>query len=556
MTDPPRRKRFMLPVILLTLTVVLAGCGGGSGGGDGSAEGGEGPVLTVYNGASGQFTENFNPFSPTTNTPAQGMIFETLMFFNQGKVDDVQPLLATEYSWSDEGKTVTFTLRDGVKWSDGKPFTAEDVVFTFDLIRDRKALNTNGLPITGAKADDATHVSVSFSRPAYTDLWFVAGQTWILPKHIWSTITDPETNAVTKPVGTGPFVLESFSPQNYVVTKNPAYWQQGKPEIGGLRFVSFSGNQAATSALIAGQVDWMGGFIPDIENVYAKKDPDNAFLNTPLMITTLMANLDKAPTNDPAVRQAIYWGMDRDQLNRTAFSGYSTPTTPALVVLPRDEQWIDPQVAGQKPGYDAAKAERLLQEAGYTKGADGIYAKGGQRLAMTVKVVTGYTDQIAALETLQQQLRKIGIELQPQQEAYASFTANRGNGEFDLVIDNAYGGPEPYYLYNRYLNSQNTAPIGQKAEPNYARYRNPKVDDALARLGATDDEAQRKEAYAAIQQEVVRDMPYVPMLQSSSFTEFRTAKVTGWPSTDNLYALPLVYQRPDVAVVATRLKVK
>jgi peptide/nickel transport system substrate-binding protein len=146
--------------------------------------------------------------------------------------------------------------------------------------------------------------------------------------------------------------------------------------------------------------------------------------------------------------------------------------------------------------------------------------------------------------------------VKPIQQSYASYTADRGSGNFDLVIDSVYGGPTPYYLYNSFLNSANTAPIGKQALPNFARYRNSAVDAALAQVAGTNDPAVQKAGYATIQKQICEDMPYVPLIQNSTLTEFRTDKVTGFPTKDNLYAIPAVYQVPDLAIVATNLKVK
>jgi peptide/nickel transport system substrate-binding protein len=546
-------------VIAAGLCVTLAAaCSGSSAGtGDGDKKGKVKEVtLNLYTGATGQLVNNFNPYSPTAQSAALGMIYEPLMFFNLGKANDVKPMLATGYTWSADGKTLKFTLKSGVKWADGTPFTAKDVAFTFNLLKNNKALNVNGVGYDTITADDDTHVTITFTKPSFTDLWYVAGQAWIVPEHLYSKVADPTTFTDPKPIGTGPFKLKTFSPQNFTMVKNAGYWQTGKPEVSGLRFISLSGNSSALTTLQSGQVDWQSAFIPKIQDVWASKSPTNNWINTPLYQTELTANLEKFPTNDKAVRQALYYGVDRTQLNAIAFDNQASETNCALALQPRDNTWVDQSIPNLKPTYDTAKSEQILQAGGWKKGSDGIYAKGGKRLSMTVKVITGYTDYIAALQAMEQQYKKIGIELKPQQVSWASFTDQRNKGDYQLAMDSVYGGPVPYYLYQSFFNSANTAPVGKVANPNYARYRNAEVDKALATVAGSNDPAVQKTAYATIQKNICEDMPYIPLIQNSSLTEFRTDKVTGFPTKDNLYAIPLVYQRPDLAVVATNLKVK
>src|SRR5207302_5538161 len=124
------------------------------------------------------------------------------------------------------------------------------------------------------------------------------------------------------------------------LVKNTNYWDSGKPKVAALRWISFNGNQAAVDAVVNDQVHWEGGFIPDIDKTYVAKNPSaHKYLNTPQFVTVLVPNLDTGPASDLAVRQAIYTGIDRDQINKSAYSGYDTPASPALLLKPRDQKW-------------------------------------------------------------------------------------------------------------------------------------------------------------------------------------------------------------------------
>ena len=550
-TTRRRRDAVAVAVGVIVLTLVAA-CSGGTAANTATTANST-YIFNLYTGATGQFVENFNPFAPSPTHGTLGMIFEPLMFFNQAKANDVAPLLATKYEFTDQGKTLTFTLREGVKWSDGQPFTADDVAFNFTYRATNPKLNSAGTRLVTATATDATHVVLKYSEPQYVNLWRIAGQTWMVPKHVWESVAEPLTANGTKPVGTGPFTEGTFSPQQYVLTKNTTYWEPGKPKIAGLRYWSFTSNDAATAALGAGQLDWAGLFIPDIDKQYVGRDAtNNKYVNNSfLYLTNLIPNLTRAPLNDLAVRQAINVALDRNKIIKLAFSGYGTQPSQAEAVVPLFNDFVSPKYKDTTIPYDAARATSTLDAAGYTKGSDGIYAKNGKRLSFTIKVITGWSDYISALQIITEELKAVGIEMKTQEGSYQSVVADQASGDFDMVIWNGWGGPSPYFMYNNLLNSKSVPPASQ----NLARWTNATVDAALATIAATppDQLDTLKREFSKIQDEVVGQLPYIPLQQSSALAEFRTVNATGWPTADNPYALGLPFSNPDNGIVAKNI---
>jgi peptide/nickel transport system substrate-binding protein len=546
-------RRLLCAAAVVGLAASLGACGGSKS----SSSSNSNYLLNVYNGQSGQYTANFNPFSASPTVGTDGIILEPLMFFNQAKADDVQNLLATKYEFADNGQTLNFTLRSGVKWSDGQAFSADDVVFTFNLIKNNAKLNTGGLPITDAVATDPTHVTLKFSAPVYTRLWNIAGSTYIVPKHQWQSASDPSTFTNTAPVGTGPFKLDKFAPSSFTLVKNPLYWDTGKPKIAGLRFTAYSGNDAGTAALAGGELDWAGMFIPDIDKQYVQRDPTHhKYVNDSFLYeTNLVPNLAKAPTSDLAVRQAINYALDRDQLIKLAFSGYGAQPSPAELIVPLFNDYLKPAYQSLKLTQDTAKAGQTLAAAGYAKGSDGIYAKGGKKLSFSCIVVSGYSDYISALQIITQQLKAVGIDFSTKQESYAAFIADEQTGNFDFAITNGYGGPAPYYMYDNLLATSQTAPLGQKAQQNYSRFSSPAVDQALAAIAATppDQKDKLKPLYYQIEDVVVAQLPYIPIQQSSALAEYNTTHATGWPTDANPYAQALPFGAPDAGIVTKTL---
>jgi peptide/nickel transport system substrate-binding protein len=542
----------------VTIGLLAAGCGSSGSSGD---SGGESDTLVVYTGQATDWQRNFNPYLPAANE-GHGTIFEPLFFFNIARQDDPKPRLGTEYVWNEDGTELTVTLREGVEWSDGEAFTADDVAFTFNMLKENEALNTQNFTGTAEAVDDTT-VLLSFEEPAFMKAGDMLGKTYIVPEHIWSTISDPSTDIIAEPVGTGPFLMSDFKPQAFTLSANEGYWD-GAPALQNVRYVALSGNQAGAAALAAGEIDWQTGPVPDMDNV-EENYPGYKAITVHAFQTVLdtCSNADlgcEGPQTDPAVRRALYYAMDREQLNQLAFQNTSAEVSPGFALPERDAAFLSPdlqnQTAPSSPEIDLARQE--LEGAGWTMGGDGFYEKDGQPLELTVRVVSGWTDYITAVDTMAQQFQAAGIRLNVQQASYNESTEARGRGDFQLMIDSLYPGPtpDPYWVYNNFYGTANTVPVGETANPNFSRYSNPEVDAAieeLSQINPSDAEA-RQPHYNTIQTEIERDMPYIPIQTGGTTSQFNADKFTGWPTDVNLYAYPAVWQKPDQSEIYMNLE--
>jgi len=421
---------------------------------------------------------------------AVGMIYEPLMFFNTAKSGDVQPWLAQSYTWGAGGTSITFKLRGGVSWNDGKPFTAADVAYTFNLDAQDTALNTYGLPITKATADGDDSVTINFSKPAYQDLYYLAGKSMILPQHVWSTVGDKKTFTDAKPVGTGAWIPSKVTGQVMEFTANPHYYMPGLPKFKTVRFLTFSGNTTADQTVESGQIDWSGAFIPDIKKNYLAKDSKFAVEDIPLSVTYLVTNDKQGPTAQKAVRQAISQAIDRDFISNTVYNGYAPPVNPMALLTPNFNSILDPSLANEKFGAaDPSGAKQTLQAAGYTLGSDKMFKDpSGKPLEISVKVVTGWSDYINILQIVEQELAAIGIKLDVQSEAYAQWVNDQNTGNFQLMIDNFGYTPDPYAYYNSLLNGSVAPALGQTDQfGDYGRFDDPQIDALLADISSTTD---------------------------------------------------------------------
>jgi peptide/nickel transport system substrate-binding protein len=462
-------------------------------------------------------------------------------------------MLATDFTWSPKKDSIVFTIRDGVKWSDGQAFSADDVVYTFNLMKQVPALDLYAL-WTGAGLTSVTaagnKVTMKFKAPAEPYFFNFANQVGIVPKHIWSTgdpAAKPATYPDAKPVGTGPYKVESCSSNNISYVANGTYWQPGKPYLEKVQYPAYLDNNPANLDLQSGKAQWGGQYIPNIDVFYKAKSPENNYWFPPTANVALVPNLDPShkATSTLAVRQAIAYALDREQISKIGESGYQPAANQTGVVTPTFDKYFDKDAltaAGyDKPNQD--KAKQLLQGAGYSA---------SNPLKLSVITVTGYTDWDASLAVVKQQLAAVGIELTIQDLQQQSYNQKLYTGDYDLAYSSQSGGPTPYYELRQLLYSKNSAPIGKQANSNYERYLNPEVDKLFDQYASADPDTQVK-LIKQISGFMIKDVPVIPTTESVDWYQYNTKDIAGWPTQDDPFAQPAPYNIPDVGQVLANL---
>jgi peptide/nickel transport system substrate-binding protein len=553
--QPSHPTRVRVYLSLLVTLVLLAACspGGNNNPNNSTSNVKHGGVLTVVPGLLGDVPSNFNPFpSSSSRYGARGLIYETLLFFNR-EDGGTHPWLATGYTFSPDTLTLTFTLRQGVNWSDGQPFTSDDVVFTLQLMHQHPALDVNGMwhTINGVSASNPNTVTVTFNQASTPNLWFLAGQTYIVPKHLWQGVTNPVTYTNPNPIGTGPFILKSFSPQVYKLGRNPGYWQQGKPYIDEVDFPSFNPSTPPQQLLSLNTVDWTGIYTPDIQQTYVSLDPVHYhYWFPPDHIVMLYLNTAKYPFDLLQVRQAISYAIDRDQLYKIGEGSYEPPASPTGLVLPANRSFLAPEYANTSFSVNVAKSISLLETAGFKKGNDGIYAdKQGQRLEFKLNVVGSWNDWLTDCQIIAGELKRIGMNVTVNSLSENTYYHAMQMGTFDAVISWTKSGPTPFYLYNTLLNSIYTAPIAHQAISNWSRWSDPVTDELLNQYASTIDPSLQQQALAGIEKIMVEQVPAIPLVYGVAWSEYKTSRYTGWPDEQNPYAVPSPFSTPDIELV-------
>jgi peptide/nickel transport system substrate-binding protein len=521
--------------------------------------------LVIDNESGSTWTCQFNPFNAAVTLTTFGFIYEPLEYVNilaSNGSNQTTPWLATSSQWSSDFKTLTFTVRKGATWSDGQPFTAADVGYTFNAMKSDKAIDLNALwtadggPLTSVTVN-GDQVALKFTSASQPYFYLVADQTPIVPMHIWSKLDQSKLHSYTdtQPVGTGPYMMSNCAPQNIKYLNNPHYWQSSPghpiPAVREVDYPAFLSNTSANLFLSQGQAQWGGQYVPNIQSFYISKDPSHRhYWFAPVLNVSLVPNLNNPLLSQLPVRQAIAYAINKPTVSRLGESGYQQPANQTGVVTPTYQSWLDTSLT--QPTYDPAKAQQILSSAGFTKGSDGIYKdRSGNPLSFTIKTISGYSDWDASLQLITQQLKAAGIAVTVQDENSGPYTTDLQTGKFELAYAGSGGpapspGPTPYYELRGLLFSGN---IGST---NYSHYKSASTD-ALFNQYPGDNPAQQMQVIHQIEKVMVDDIPLIPVTEGVDWYQYDTTHFAGWPTQSNAYAQPSPYQAPDMGVVLTHL---
>jgi peptide/nickel transport system substrate-binding protein len=504
-------------------------------------------VLTMESSQETTLTDNFNPFVSTSaaNTVgATSLIYEPLL-----QVDAAKPLtkpydfLATGYTWGAGGKSITFKIRQGVKWSDGSALTPADVAFTYNMLVKFPDTNTNGIPVTGATVSGNT-VTVSFSASEYTNLQYVAGAVYIVPQAIWGALSgDPATFTDTNPIGSGPYALGSFSATAGVTLKaNANYWGGpwnvggGAPAVSEVDFPLLADTATVLSALNGNSLDWAGNFITGLKAGFVNTSPSTHHVwFAPVQTNSLEPNLRTWPMNQLAVRKAVSLAIDRTAISTQGEAGLEPVATNASgIVLPNFASLVAPAVksATLSPHANAKAADAVLKAAGYTlKG--GFYALKGKQVMITITDPANYSDYALSDQLMANELKAAHINATFQGLSDNAWYADLASGKFGSATSHwSNTNIVPYGQYDGWLDSAlNTS----NASGDFEGLKNPTIDkELLALAGQTTTKGQLK-ALAPIEQFVATQLPVIPTVYGAAFDEYNTSKFSGWPTPTNAY---------------------
>jgi peptide/nickel transport system substrate-binding protein len=414
-------------------------------------------------------------------------------------------------------------------------------------------------------------VVFTLKAPDSTALFYIGG-TFIVPQHVWSTISgDPAKFANDKnPVGTGPYLLSSFNSDQITYKVNPNFWGNNaglKPQVQTIQAVATKDNTTTITNMIQGQYDWTGvGWSPDVDAQYKAKDSQHnqtwfAASNTVM----LYLNLNKPPFNNLLVRKAISVAINRSQLPQ-GVAKYAQVANPTGVIIPNLNNWIASQYQNANFQYSVSQAQSYLQQAGFTKGSDGFFRdSSGKVFTMSVDVVNGWSDWDQDVQFIVNDLNAAGIKATLKSDSgFTPYYTAITTGAYDAAISWTDAGPTPYYPYRDMLSTANAfdpktnkAAVGSNFEgwtiANSGGVAS-QTDKLLAQYKASPDgSSAQMQAVQGIEDIMVNQLPAIPLTVNVYWYEYRTANFKGWPDASNPFDVGAPYQMPDAANVILHL---
>src|SRR5438552_3797391 len=443
------------------------------------------------------FSEDFNPYDNNSVASSMGtrsMVNEPLVEFDQldATAAGTHPWLATAYAFQNGGKDLQVTIRQNVKFSDGSAFGPADVAATFKMLENPKT-NTRGVP---PQASDPTvsgnNVTLHFSSAQYTGLFNILSNTFMLKASMAAQIASNPTMTIKVPLGTGPFMLASYTSSLIKWKPNPNYWG-GTPPESEIDTPSIATNAAASDALISGQLDWAGNDIPNVYANYVNLNPqtNHAWFASGSTVT-LWFNLNPGNggatgIDEAAVRKAVSYGVDRNALALLGESGYEQPASSSSgLILPNQKTFLpadgslanDLSTSGSVPDAATAKAQKLpdgadvydiLKNAGWAPPASSRYdsaagtfksggncdgtnhancwTKGGKIIKFSVYDPVPFSDYWENAALMSQELQTLGMDVTTKPaQGYSDWNTNITSvpSAWQTAIHWGNGGSIPY----------------------------------------------------------------------------------------------------------------
>jgi peptide/nickel transport system substrate-binding protein len=493
---------------------------------------------------NGTQTENHNPFAGTSSANALGykwMIYEPLTQWNPVKpADPATPWLASSVKWADDYRSADVTVRDNATWSDGQKFTADDVAYTFTLLKGNDALNQYAIPFDKITTNGNV-VHVTFKSPQFVNQNKIMAQTPIVPKHIWEKISKPATDINKNPIGTGPYTLKSFTQAGVTLdVRADGYWQD-LPKVKELRYVSYSGNDTQATALANDESEWSFVFIPNVQQTFVAKDSAHHHVWAPgvLGIHGLYLNTTKKPFDDPKLRQAMNMVINRADIFNQAEAGYFHPQIDSVTGLPNGagDAFVAPEYKDKKFTVDVPGAKALLAGAGYKLNGTTLNDPSGKPVKIALSDPAPWSDYQTTLEIIKSNLAEIGIQATVEKPNQDVWDANVQKGDFEGSMRWTNGGATPYDIYQTVMDGDLLKPIGTAAQQgNFGRFKSPEATTALKAYANATSDADRTTAMNTIQKIFVEQAPMLPVGSDNVGGAYNDKNWTGWPTDADPYS--------------------
>lgn len=536
------KKRVLSLCLAGLMAASLTGCGGaGNAAETTAAAGAENSAAASEAGASEGKEElvfvnyrdirDLNPHLYAGEMYAQEMLYETLVNIT---ADGYEGCLAESWDISDDGKTYTFHIRDGVKFSDGEVCDANAIKANFDAIIENKDRHTwlemMNLLVGVSAPDDKTFV-IELSEPYYpllTELGVTRPFAMISPKAMKDGSTKDGVNAY---IGTGPYVLTDFVTDEYAIFEaNENYWGE-QPKIKKITVKVIPDNQTRILALEKGEIDMIFGknmIDADAINQYTGNDKFTVSLSDPTSTRQIVLNTTRDVLADKEVRQALQHATNKQAISDGIFYGLEQPADTLFAkTVPYCDIDLEPYA------YDVELAQSMLDEAGWVVGADKIRERDGQKLNIDLLYNSDSVTEKAIAEYLQSEYQKIGISLNIHGEEEQSYRDNMKAGNFDMVFNICWGTP---YDPQSSLAAMR-APVYGDYAAQLGLEDKADIDQAITDILVSTDETKRQELYTFVRTRLHEDAVYIPLTYECNKAIYRS-DLQGFHFTQTQYEVP------------------
>lgn len=518
-------KKVLLLVVNLLLLMFMVSCG------EKEAAETEKKTELVY--ASTKDIRDINPHLYSGEMAAQNMIFESLVINTE---DGIKPQLAESWDISEDGLEYTFHLRKGVIFSDGTPFNAEAVKANMDVIignQTRHAWLDMVNEIDETIAVDEHTFKMVLKHPYYptlTELGLTRPFRFISPKCFKDGDTSKGVNGY---IGTGPWILAEHKDNQYAIFKrNPDYWGE-KPAIESIRWKVMPDHQTIILALQKGEVDLLfgaDGDMIDLDSFEAlkKEGKYGSIASQPVGSRAVLLNAHQKFTSDIRVRQAFQYAVDKETIANGILNGTETI---AHTLLSKNVAYCDVDLEERE--YNPEKSKQILDEASWTTGEDGYRYKDGEKLEVTLYFNSNNSQEKTIGESMQNDLKNIGVSLKIVGEEKQAFLDRQRTGEFDLQYSLSWGTP---YDPQSYVSSFRIPAHGDY-QAQYGMDKKEWMDEEITKLMIEPSEEKRVEMYRDILTLIHEQAVYIPLTYSVTKAVF-SPKVKGVTFNVSQYEIP------------------
>lgn len=520
-----------------------------------------------------QDPSNFNWMTPGTKRMhgAHQTMWEPLFILNYG-TGDIDPWLATGFEQNDDSTEFTIQLRDGVEWSDGEAFNADDVIFTVNLamtneeISSREASTIKAQVTSVEKVDDLTVTfTLNTPNPRFIVENFgvrIFGSFLIMPEHIWNG-EDAATFAFNPPIGTGPYTFTSAASNRAIWDRNDDWWGaktgfMDLPAPERVIFLESGGEESRAQLMASNQLDAAQNVtIGTFEAIQAQNPnviawyADYPYAAADPCARQLEINTTIAPWDDANMRKAVAHIIDRNQIVNVAYEGTTTASETMFAQYGSMAPFID---AIKDAGYglpaaaDVEGGQALIEAAGWTRDGD-YYTKDGETLSVDIHVNSASTEYTRTIDVIVEQLQRAGIDARAVPVENGVFWGEvLPFGAYEMSYSWLSCGSvnEPWASMGRYT-VKDVVPVGERSpgfnntsrwDGEAAEAYSAIVDDIGSRpLGDEEVPALVAEAYAHLDAE----MPFIPLVQAAKLLPMNTTYWEGWPTADNYYNHPFFW---------------